>query len=376
MKKFLPYIFLFSFIGCTPSSIKINVKGNPSADQYGFNSLNNFYQNVTIQNELKKVWEVQTNGTFENSMPAALGEYLFINDLSGRVSCINTNTKKIIGELKYDDGAIFSTPVLNGKTIIYAAALEEENTSILIYYDISSGKELNQKEIKGRIQTHLLKNDNGVFFVCENGSAYHYDFKGNEKWKTETKKRTHSAPAMNDSNLFFGNDEGEITAISLADGKINYQKAISESVLGNVSINDQKIFLGSENGILYSLNIENGSTAWKYDSGDRITASPSYDENGIYFGTLGGNLFALSHNGSLKWKTYLDGVLNSSILVTASYLFAGNLENKFDIVNKVTGEIYRTYLVEGRVRNTPIFFNQYLIIGSDDGLLSAYESID
>lgn len=377
MKKIISISLALFIAGCTPTSIKIQLREKPAYSQYGGTPERNFYFDKTTGTELRKKWEAGINGSFQNSMITAAGDYIFINDLSGRVYCISINDGKLMGQLKHDD-AVYTTPVIHNNLIIYAAAFSDKNKSDLFYYDVTLAKEIYKSEIKGRILTHLVKGEDGILFTTESGRAYKYDFKGVKIWEAETKARTHSSPAMKENILIFGNDNGEIVGIDSKSGKILYQNKVDDgsSIFGSISIKDSSALFGNDSGSLFSVSVADGNILWQFKSGERIIMSPAFDEENIFYGDLSGMFYALDNKGELKWEAYLDGVLNASPLVTANYLYIPNLEEKFSIVEKESGKIVKTYFEEGRVKLTPVFYRGYLLIGYDNGIIKAYETVD
>ena len=55
-----------------------------------------------------------------------------------------------------------------------------------------------------------------------------------------------------------------------------------------------------------------GEIIWKYGTKGQIWSSPSYYENIIYFGSDDGFIYSVNSDGTLRWKSKLNGKVRSS----------------------------------------------------------------
>jgi outer membrane protein assembly factor BamB len=104
--------------------------------------------------------------------------------------------------------------------------------------------------------------------------------------------------------------------------------------------------------------------------------NPAIDDSNVYIGNLKGELFSFNKiTGKLNWKSSLDGVLNSTPLITKNRIIITNLFKSFSIIDKENGVIKNTYSLDGRGKLSPILIDNKLIIGYDDGMVRAYEFV-
>ncbi len=372
------YIVILGIVisGCSRSLIQIQtpLDENPYA-MFGRIPGREFFYNSEIPDSIKELWNNDINGGFNNSSITGNGNFVFVNDLSGRIFCFNINDGKEAGQLK-TKGSVYTTPVIYKNLIIFVSVLDNEDESNLIYYNFIEGNELKVVSIKGKVLTQLIKIDDGIIFTTDHGEAYKFNFEGTQLWKTDTKISTHSSPAMGNNILVYGNDEGEIIGINQTSGKILYQKKLGGSFWGAVSIYKKNAFLGNDDNKLYSINIENGNINWTFNSGERILMAPVAFENEIVVGTLTGKLFMLDKNtGRQIWKSDIEGVLNASPLVTKNYIIAPNLNGKIYFVKTSNGKIVKKYELPNHAKLSPAIFKNKLFIGYDDGNLASYEFV-
>jgi outer membrane protein assembly factor BamB len=375
MKDILIFLFvLIFFYGCTPSSIKLNTaKGLSSHSMFGKTAGRVFYTPVTVGDEIILKWEAEINGSFPNSSITSYDNYIFVNDLSGRVYCFDASNGKVVGALKHS-GAVYTSPVIDDSKLIFAVAVDDESKSWLYYYNFYSAKELNEIEIPGRVMTEMIKTDEEIYFCTENGKVFCYNLQGEKTWDHNTKTKTHSSPALGNSIVIFGNDEGEIIGLNAEDGKVKYRKKIGESFFCGAAIDGNTAYIGNDNGNLYALDLSSGNKKWKFNTGSRITMTPVFNETHIIIGNLKGEIYSVDKiSGKLNWRTNTKGVLNASPLLTKNFIILPDLNEAYHFIDVKTGEIKSTYQLEGRGKLTPVIFNEVLYIGYDNGIVRAYE---
>ena len=375
MKYFIiAIISTFIFYGCSGSLIRINVAPDQNVyPMFGKIPERDFFFSQDIGDTLIKKWENSVNGGFTNTSITAYGNYIFVGDLSGRIYCFNNSTGKQAGKLK-NRGAIYSSPVIDDLNIFFAVAAENSNESDLISYNFFKGEENFDKEIKGRVLDEIIKKDDALIFNTEDGRLYKFNLSGEEEWKLETKSFTHSSPALFNNIVFFGNDKGEIMAVSSKSGKLIYRKKVGEPFFGGAIISDSIAYIGNDNGKLYAVGIESGNIKWEFDTHARITMIPALKDDVIIIGNLNGDLYAIEKSvGSLIWKLSTNGILDSTPLITNDFIVVPDLNKKFYMIDFQTGEIIKTYNLEGMVKLSPVIADSTLFIGYENGNICAYE---
>ena len=375
MKYYLFIIISFIiFYGCSASLIRI--KTNPAQKTYpmfGKIPERDFYSSENLGDTLIKKWENDVNGGFANSSVTLYGGYIFVGDLSGRIFCFNDTTGKEMGKLKYK-GAVFSAPIIDKTNVIFIVVSENSHISDLISYNFVTGKENYDKEVKGKVLTEIIKKDSSIIFNSEDGKVFRYSVKGEKIWELETGSFSHSSPAMDENIIVFGNDKGELLAVSYNDGNLKYRKKIGGPFFCGVTIRNGVAFIGNDNGNLYAVDIETGNVKWKFDTHDRIKMTPALKDNIIIIGNLNGDLFAINRsNGKQIWITKTGGLFDATPLITENSIVQPDLNEKFYLIDLLTGKILNTYSLDGRVKLTPVIVDSTLFIGYENGNICAYE---
>ncbi len=367
----LPLILL---CGCIPSQIKLQVlRGDDSKAVFGRSPERQFLSDETLSDSLVELWEYSTNGSFPSTMITVYDSFAFINDLSGRIYCLNIYSGKRIGQIK-NEGSVYTAPVIHKALLIYACAINQDDESRIIFYDILTGQIKEESIIKGLVITELVKFNDGIVFTTERGIVYKYNFVGHKVWELDTKVNTKSSPSAYDNYFLFANNEGEIICLDTQKGEIVYRIKTPHPFFSGSAIKNEKLFIGDDAGLLYRIDIKTGVIQNKFDCGNRILMYPSIESENIYLGNLNGELFSLNAEDlKLNWKLVTDGVLNTSPLVTPDKLIVPDLNRKIYFVDKKSGSILQTYHLEGRVKHTPVIVDGMLLVGFDNGIIKAYE---
>lgn len=379
---FLKKVFFIFFIstlilsGCIGSSIKLDfLKDNDPYPVFGKTNQRTFYFPITISDSIKLRYDFSTSGSFSNSSVVFHNQYLFINELSGRVYCYNTYNGKKIGHISYK-GSIFTTPLIHRAWVIFANIHFDEDLTSIILYDFSRAELYKEIIVKDKVKTEMLLMDNGIIFATEKGIIYRYDFIGEKLWQTNTKSIIRSSPALKDNIVVIGNDEGEILLLNADNGEIISRNKIGAMIDTGILIKEQNIFTSDHDGNLYCLDTKDGSIKWKFNSGYRITMTPAADDSSVYVGNLKGEFFKLNiTDGKLLWAGDVNGSLNITPAVTDNYLIIPDQNKQILFINKFTGEIENNYLLDGRSKLSPVIKDSLLYIGYDNGILEAYEFV-
>ncbi len=369
----LPLLFL---AGCSQSFIKLKVAAGKNL-YYSFakSPEGNLFIHVNVGDSLKKLWDTDIHGGLTNTTAAVFNNYVFINDLSGWITCIDMKTGKIAGELKAQ-GAIFSTPILHGFKLIFPVAENNEDYSRLVYYDFSIARKINEIKILGKITGELIKTTGNIIFSTENGVVYNYDLDGNESWRYNTKSITHSSPALNKGIVVFGNSEGEIIGVNESTGKLIYRKKTGSPFYGSPSISGDIVFIGDDSGVLYALKLGTGEKIWQIQTSSKIISRPVFNGENVLVCNLSGQMYSMEkRTGKIEWERKLGGVLNTTPLLTDNFLIVPDLVGKLYFINVKNGDIEKEFKMKGRAKLSPMLAGNKLIVGYDYHTIAAYEII-
>ncbi|MFO7525495.1 MAG: PQQ-binding-like beta-propeller repeat protein [Ignavibacteriaceae bacterium] len=382
MKNKLKIIFLaslwFAISGCSKSLLKIVSQNDDSpVTMFAETGERNFYTPIELNDSLLLLWENDVYGSFNNSSFIFFDSTIFVHDLGGRIHSFNIHTGKQTGVLKYK-GAVYSTPLIFNYNIIIALVENNENRTELIFYDFVNGKELKSITIEGRIINQMLRIDDDLVVVTENGVIKRITFRGSEVWSININAFIHSNPAYSNGNIYFGTDAGEFVKIDFETSNVLFRKNLGAAFNSGVTIKNNSAFIADDDGIIYSISLHDGSINWQFETGAKIRMNPALDEKNVYAGNLAGKIISINrNNGTLNWyKEYKGMVFNSTPLITVNRIIISNLFKSVMLIDKMNGDIKKEIELEERVKMTPAIRNNILFLGLDQGTIRAYEIIN
>ncbi len=342
---------------------------------FGTNETRDFSIEENLGDSLKLAWEANTHGSYSNTSVTIYDKYIFVPDLSGRISCFELNSGKIVGAEKYK-GSVSIAPVLYRFRLFYLVNEYKETYSSLFYYDYFTATKISELRIDENCNNEMIKTEKGIILLGDMGTVYLINYIGQIEWKLETKTLTQSTPALSGSTLIFGNSLGEIVGIDIDNQKILYRINIGIPFQSGFTIEGNRAYAGDNAGNLYSFLLSSGEVLWKFNTGAKIKTIPVLQREKIVIGNLAGRLYCLnSMDGTLIWKTELGGLLNATPLVFQDYIIQPDLNKKVHIVDLQSGKLSRSILFEGRVKFSPVYFQKKIFFGIDQGEILAYDIV-
>lgn len=378
MKNQIKILILISFWGlasCTQPVVLKKIKLDfPGITSFGNSPERNFHIDLNVGDSLALKWSAEIYGSFDNTTVSVYNEYVFVPDLSGRFYVLNREDGKI-NSYEIFKGEIPSAIVVETNKCMFVHNETKENYFSLYYFNFTLGKIHDRILIKGKCVNELIKLNDGIILLTEEGNLYKFDFIGNKIWKYESNEYSLSSPASNGKNILWGNVKGEIVSVDAATGKLNYKNKITDRFEAGITISGNSAFIGDSKGMLYSINIETGSVNWKFQTSGKIRSVPAYNQNTVFAGNLDGSIYSLNKlDGKLNWHIKTKGVFNAAPLLFNDYLLQPDLNEKVYLIDIEKGFIHKQLSFDERVKLTPVYFDNTIYIGTDRGIVYAYET--
>lgn len=360
---------------CTqPINLKRIKLDSPGILSYGNSPQRNFYVDKSLGDSLGFKWSAEMNGSFDNTTVSVYNDYVFVPDLSGRLYVIDKEDGKING-YEIFKGEIPSAIVIETNKAMFVHNEEKEDYFSLYYFNFTLGKVHDRILIKGKCTTELIKLDDGIILLTEEGNLYKFDFIGNKIWKFNSGVYSLSSPASNGKIIMWGNVKGEIVAVNAESGKLEYKKKITNGFEAGITINGSNAFIGDSEGNLFSLNIVNGSPNWKYKTSGKIKSIPVLNSNTVFTCNLDGNVYSIRKaDGRLNWELKTSGLLNATPLLFNDYLLQPDVDQKIYLIDISNGKIHKQLNYGERVKLTPVYFDNTIYVGTDRGVVYAYDT--
>lgn len=143
-----------------------------------------------------------------------------------------------------------------------------------------------------------------VIFGNQNGEVVALSLKeGSKKWSFMTGGSIFSSPASINGNIVFGSADGFVYCLNIMTGKLIWKKQTDAAVLGSPLIREEIVYIGGSKAF-FALQLKTGREIWRFDSlkGPVVSTPVSYNRN-VVFGAWDTYLYSLNiASGKLQWK--------------------------------------------------------------------------
>jgi outer membrane protein assembly factor BamB len=149
---------------------------------------------------------------------------------------------------------------------------------------------------------------------------------------------------------------------------IAWSRATNGQVESSPAVYNSLVYAGSDDGKLYALNASSGAIQWTATTGDKIWSSPAVARGNVYVGSLDKKVYAFkAMTGTPVWSVATSGAVMSSPAVVGNTLFVGSQDGSVRALNATTGlAIWSTALGADIDQSSPAVVNGVVYIGCDD----------
>jgi outer membrane protein assembly factor BamB len=233
-------------------------------------------------------------------------------------------------------------------------------------------------------------------------------------WKNSLENKIISSPAVIKGSLFVGTMAGDLYSVSLENGGIGWKKhlgsAIWSSIVtvenyivvatvdGHLIKLDRKgkilwqidpggeiystpiclekqncVVIGTNNKLISAFSLSDGSLLWQYTVSGEVRGTPATDGKRIVIGTDDGKLYSFNMSGRILWMQVIGKAVRSKPLIYGKTIFITGYNTKLTAINIDSGNIIDTFSIESPIYSSPLYFNDRIFFGSNDG---HFHSID
>jgi outer membrane protein assembly factor BamB/predicted phosphodiesterase len=192
-----------------------------------------------------------------------------------------------------------------------------------------------------------------------------------------------STPAVSKDLVIFGNQDGEILALSLSDGKKKWSFKSDGSIFSSPAIQGDRVVLGSGDGYVYCLNVKSGIVNWKIKTGAAVLGSPVIRKDTVFIGGSDHSFLALNlYSGSIQWKfTGLQGPVVSTPLIYGGMVIFGAWDKNLYALDKQDGKLIWKWTNGSPVINfspascIPVAYKGVIYVVAPDRTITAIDAI-
>jgi len=114
------------------------------------------------------------------------------------------------------------------------------------------------------------------------------------------------APVVADGRMFTANADGNLVAVDVPSGTVEWSYTASGGVQIAPAVGDSRVFLGTGDGDMVALNRETGDEQWSVGTDGGVSA-PAVRDGSVYFGQSGEDVAEImsfdAGSGDLRWQT-------------------------------------------------------------------------
>ncbi len=144
-------------------------------------------------------------------------------------------------------------------------------------------------------------------------------------WATKLGTSVDSSPSVAGGRVFVGTAEGELCAVSAAQGEVLWRFATGGTVVSAPAVEDDRVVFGSVDAFVYCVGAERGNLLWKYRTWKPVTASPTVVDGVAYIGSMDGTLTALAmETGEVRWQVQDPSGISCAPVVANGWVFYGD----------------------------------------------------
>jgi outer membrane protein assembly factor BamB/predicted phosphodiesterase len=146
------------------------------------------------------------------------------------------------------------------------------------------------------------------------------------------------------------------------------------NVISTPAVINKLVVFGNQNGEVQALNIENGKKTWSYKTKGPIFSSPAISGDRIVVGSADGNIYCLNTKGKLEWKMPTPAAVLGAPFIDNGTVYIGGSDSCFQAITLATGKRLWQYCgVRGAVTSQPVVHNNTLLFGAWDTHLYAVD---
>ncbi|MEA3308404.1 MAG: PQQ-binding-like beta-propeller repeat protein [Chloroflexota bacterium] len=160
----------------------------------------------------------------------------------------------------------------------------------------------------------------GDLFLIGNGDGQLYAINladGSLEWSFATRDRIWTTPLVVDETVYVASSDHHLYALKVSDGVEQWQLETKGALASSPVWAADHIWLGDFGDQLYQIDPQAGEVVWTFEDGENwFWATPLVLESTIYFADVGGAVFAFDINShELLWRTDIKAVFRGQGIV-------------------------------------------------------------
>ena len=164
--------------------------------------------------------------------------------------------------------------------------------------------------------------------------------KAKEQWVVQTGAGIYCSPAVENDQVFVGDDLGGLTAYALKNGKKLWSFVSGKRIVGTPAVSQGIVVFGSADRTIYGLNAADGSLRWKVNAAEPVLGAVTIHEGIAYVGASDKTFRAIDiQTGKVVWSyDQVKGYIETKPLIADNKVIFSAWDNTLYALDKATGK--------------------------------------
>jgi outer membrane protein assembly factor BamB len=225
-----------------------------------------------------------------------------------------------------------------------------------------------KKTIPTGVESKPILTKNRVIVASAKGDIFGLEANsGKEVWRVKTKKPIHADLTLTDNAIIAANDAGQVLKLDVKTGEVLWSECIDEQpIYSKPLVLNNVIWIASTSGKLHRIQLATGELISHSDFSAPFFANPAADGDAVYIGNNDSHLYKFDFSGNQVWAFQTVELVKAQPLIGRSYVYFGDGNGTFYIVDKETAEKKYEKNFKGRFIASPVFWENKLIVFTDN----------
>ncbi len=334
-----------------------------------------------------RIWSVNTGkgagDEYLKMSPAISGNMIVTGSVRGTITAVNKNT----GNVFWQTDTRF--PLVAGPGAGDGLVVAASSKGDVLALQAANGKPAWRTNIAGEIMAPPAIANGVVVIKAVDGVVRGLSVQdGHEIWSLHQQEpalilRGSSAPLVVDRNAIIGFANGNLLKVSVGDGQMLWQQAITTpsgafAIERMIDIDADPInyahhiYVATYQGSIASLDWTSGRSLWTHDISSYTGMAA--DDDMVFISDAKGDLWSFSaDNGAVNWRqTQLEARILTGPAAMGRYVAVGDAEGYLHWLGRTDGHFVAREKVGAGMYSAPIVENSVLYALTNSGTLVAY----
>lgn len=146
-------------------------------------------------------------------------------------------------------------------------------------------------------------------------------------------------PICVDGTIYIGDADGVVRSISLADGKLNWEKKFDTFLLATPSYKDGVLYVGDIDGVLRTLDAKTGDVKWQFTANAELETGPNFYGSNLLLTSHDGALYAIdSETGKEQWRHETEAPIQCGATLAGKLTFLAGCDEFLHVIDVEKGQ--------------------------------------